>query len=81
MESQSKIKVFQHRRLHEIQSTLPSDYDTDITTLAHSILQVTVTRKKLRDTIIIEPSLRRQHLQELTIALKIDGKYPKGKAI
>ena len=43
--------------------------------------QVTITRKKLRNTISIAPSLRRQHLHELVIALELDRQYPKGKAI
>ena len=67
--------------MREIKSKLPQDYDTTITTLTHALRQVSITRKKLRDVILIAPSLRRQHLYELIIALELDGKYPKGKVI
>ena len=37
--------------------------------------------KKLRDIILIAPSLQRQHLHEPAISLELDGKYLKEKAI
>ena len=37
--------------------------------------------QKLRETISIATSLRRQHFHKLDIALELDGKYPKGKSI
>ena len=78
---QFKTKISFHEQLREIKSKLPQDYDTTITTLPHSLRQVSITRKKLRETISIAPSLRSQYLNELTITLELDGKYPKGKAI
>ena len=81
VKSQFKTKISFHDQLREIKSKLPQDYDTTITTLTHALRQVSITRKKLRDTISIAPSLRRQYLHELVISLELDGKYPKGKAI
>ena len=81
VKSQYKTKIYQQRRLLEIKSKLPPEYDTNITTLAHSMKQVKVTRKKSRKTISIVPLLRKQQLQELSIALEIDGKYSKDKEI
>ena len=49
--------------------------------MTHALSQVSITLKKLKDTISIAPPLRRQHLNELAIALELGGKYSKGKAI
>ena len=76
-----KTKTSQHKRLIKIQSKLPPKYNTTIITLIDSLTQVSITRKKLRDTISIAPSLQKQHLQKLAIALELDGKYPNGKTI
>ena len=54
---QFKTKISFHEQLREIKSKLPQDYDTTITTLTHSLRQVSITRKKLRETISIAPSL------------------------
>ena len=81
VKSQFKTKISFHEQLREIKSKLPHDYETNITTLIHALRQVTITRKKLRSTISIAPSLRRQYLHDLAIALELDGKHPKGKAI
>ena len=81
VKSQFRTKILQHKSLHIIQYKLPWDYDTNITPLGHSMTYVTVTRKKLWDTIAITSSLRRQYVQELAKVLENDGKYPKGKLI
>ena len=81
VKSQFKTKISFHEQLREIKSKLPHDYETNITTLIHALRQVTITRKKLRNTISIAPSLHRQYLHDLAIALELDGKHPQGKAI
>ena len=65
----------------KIQSKLPPEYNTTIITLIDSLTQVSITRKKLRDTISIAPLIQKQHLQKFAIALGLDGKYPNGKTI
>ena len=49
--------------------------------MAHALYQVLITRKKLRETISIAPTLQRHSLHELAIAIELDEKNPKGKAI
>lgn len=81
IKSQFKTKISFHEQLRDNKSKLPQEYDTNITTLTHALSQVSITLKKLKDTISIAPPLRRQHLNELAIALELGGKYSKGKAI
>ena len=81
VKSQFKTKISFHEQLREIKSKLPQDYDTTVTALTHALIKVSITRKKLRETVSIAPSLQRQYLHELAIALELDRKNPKLKAI
>ena len=49
--------------------------------MTHALYQVSITRKKLRETISIAPTLRRHYLHELAIAIESDEKNSKGKVI
>ena len=60
---------------------LPKQYYTSITTLKEALISVRVTRKKLKETIEIGPSLRVSQLYDRLLALELDGKHKQDKAI
>ena len=79
--SQILTTISHANRLQLIIKRLPTTFNPSYLTTSNAFKNKVVAQKKLTETIANSNNLRRQHLSDLALDLKLNGDYTKGKAI
>ena len=79
--SQILTKISHANRLKIIIRKLPTTFNTSYSTASDAFRNKVIARKKLSETIANLNNLRRQHISDIALALKLNGDYKQGKAI
>ena len=79
--SQILTTISHANRLQLIIKRRPTTFNTSYLTTSNAFKNKVVAQKKLTETIANSNNLRRQHLSDLALDLKLNGDYTKGKTI